>query len=171
MTAVDPAKLKEVFPNCSQDFLDNNCNPIQSSKIVPPCHDKAKGIHPVRSGKERPPRAFAVKIEYPGSFISVNHYKFAGGRYTRPEAKHWMNSLGWLLAEQYVDWSKLKLPLEVRCDACFKDGRHPDLSNLSKVILDTIQRVSGINDKYMRWQDGNITFGDYPALIITIKES
>lgn len=30
-----------------------------------------------------------VLIDYPSSVISVNHYKFAGGRFTRPEVKAW----------------------------------------------------------------------------------
>lgn len=108
-----------------------------------------------------------IKIEYPGSIISVNHYKYAGGMYTRKETREWMTELGWLLKPHHIE--DFKLPLTVRCSGRFKDKRSvPDLSNLSKVILDEIEEISGINDRDMRWQDGDITYGE-PELTIEIK--
>ncbi len=117
-------------------------------------------------------------MSYPGAIISVNHYKFSGGRFTRPEAKAWMEELGWKLKEFHIeDW---KLPLTVRCDGTFRDRRStPDLSNLSKVILDSIEDCTGINDCNMRWEDGDISYGENPSgrirmnpeLEITIKEA
>ncbi len=64
-----------------------------------------------------------------------------------------MDALGWLVKTAHLeDW---KLPLTVQCDGRFKDKRStPDLSNLSKVILDAIQDASGVNDSNMRWRDG-----------------
>lgn len=107
-----------------------------------------------------------IEMDYPSSIISANHYKYRGGIYTKPEAKAFMTELGWKIKPYHIeDW---KLPLTVRCDGVFKDKRStPDLSNLSKVILDAIEEATGINDRNMRWQDGDISFGE-PKIIITI---
>jgi len=110
-----------------------------------------------------------VSIDYPGSVISVNHYK--NGYYTKRETKEWMEALGWLVKTSHIEnW---KLPLSVTCSGKFRDARSaPDLSNLSKVVLDSLQEVSGVNDKDMRWHDGERTLGaSRPELTITIAES
>ncbi len=117
-------------------------------------------------------RSIAVEIEYIGSCLSVNHYKYQG-RFTKPETKAWMDYLGWLIKPAHIE--EWKLPLTVRCDGTFKDLRStPDLSNLSKVILDAIEECTGVNDRDMRWQDGDITYiGKWaldPMLEITIME-
>ena len=106
-----------------------------------------------------------IEIYYPGDAISVNHYKY--GHYTRREAKEWMELLGWQIKSAHIeDWS---LPLQVKCSGRFKDKRsQPDLSNLSKVILDAIQEATGVNDRDMRWQDGDVSYGE-PTLWITIQ--
>lgn len=114
-------------------------------------------------------RQETIKIDYPGSVISCNHYKFKN-RYTKPEAKRWMDELGWMIKHLHIeDW---KLPLEITCDGYFKDERSaPDLSNLSKVICDAIQEVTGQNDKDFRWHDGKRNIGNKdPYLMITIAE-
>lgn len=41
----------------------------------------------------------------------------------------------------------------------------------SKVILDSLEEASGVNDRDMRWQDGDVTYSDEPRLVITITES
>jgi len=110
-----------------------------------------------------------IAIDYIGSVLSVNHYK--NGYYTKRETKRWMEELGWAVKTFHIEnW---KLPLSVTCSGKFKDARSaPDLSNLSKVILDALQEVSGVNDKDMRWHDGERTLGaSRPELIITISES
>ena len=111
-------------------------------------------------------KSITIEIEYPGSVISCNHYKF--GYYTKREVKDWMEQLGWLIVTSHIeDW---KLPLTVRCDGRFKDKRNqPDLSNLSKVILDAIEEATDVNDRDMRWQDGDVSYGE-PTLWITIEE-
>ncbi len=111
-------------------------------------------------------KSITVEIEYPGSIISVNHYKF--GYYTKREVKDWMAELGWSIKQYHIeDW---KLPLRVTCDGRFKDKRsQPDLHNLSKVILDAIEETTGINDRDMRWRDGTVKYGE-PTLWITIEE-
>lgn len=116
----------------------------------------------------------AIRIDYPGSVISVNHYKGRrrdGGTYTKQEAKDWMQELGWLIKHLHLeDW---ELPLEIRCDGFFTSWkRSPDLSNLSKCTLDAIQETTGINDINMRWHDGDITIQkkEPPYLLLTIAE-
>jgi len=121
------------------------------------------------------PRRITVEMPYPGSVISVNHYRGRtrqGGEFVRADAQAWMDMLGWQLKMAHLeDW---KLPLSVRCDGVFKDFRSaPDLSNLSKVTLDAIQEVSGVNDKDMRWHDGEriIDNAKEPTITITINEA
>ena len=114
-----------------------------------------------------------IKIDYPGDCISVNHYlgrRRGGGYYVKQEARDWMEEFQWLLKRCHiVDY---KLPLEIICSGYFKDERSaPDLSNLSKVILDSIEEVTGINDQAFRWRDGKRIIGvKEPFLLITIKE-
>ncbi len=115
-----------------------------------------------------------VKMPYPGDVISVNHYRGRtkdGRDYVKADAQAWMDMLGWLIKQHHIeDW---KLPLHITCYGTFKDNRSaPDLSNLSKCVLDAIEEVSGVNDKDMRWHDGErvINGTDKPELIITIRE-
>ena len=121
------------------------------------------------------PRWIQVEMPYPGSVISVNHYRGRrkdGGEYVKSEAQSWMDMLGWQLKQHHIE--EWKLPLTVSCDGEFKDARSaPDLSNLSKCTLDAIQEATGVNDRDMRWSDGNrsITGTIEPKLIIKIRES
>lgn len=120
-------------------------------------------------------KSITVRMPYIGGCLSVNHYKYRtkGGIfpsiYTRKDVKDWMDMLGWLIKSQHIeDW---KLPLKVTCDGTFKDKRsQPDLSNLSKVILDAIEETTGVNDRDMRWHDGIVTIDKNPELVITIEE-
>lgn len=113
-------------------------------------------------------REVTVRMEYIGSALSVNHYKIAG-RFTRPEVKDWMAQLGWQIKTKRIKtW---KLPLVVTCSAVFKNNRRPDLHNLAKVILDAIEDATGVNDRDMRWHDGDVKFGKKPELIIEIREA
>jgi len=114
-----------------------------------------------------------IRMPYIGGVLSVNHYlgkRKGGGFYTKPEVLDWEEEFGWLLKRLHLeDW---KLPLKVTCDGVFKDERSaPDLSNLSKIILDTIQDISDVNDKNFRWKDGTRTISkEEPYLLITIEE-
>ena len=111
-------------------------------------------------------RSIKVEMDYPGAEISVNHYK--NGHYTKPEAKAWMDSLGWQIKQVHIE--EWRLPLKVCCDGRFRDkNNQPDLSNLSKVVLDAIEETTGVNDRDMRWEDGDVSYGE-PALWITITE-
>ena len=111
-----------------------------------------------------------IEMPYIGKELSVNHYKY--GYYTKRGVKNWMEELGWLVKIHHIErsWS---LPLRVKCSGIFKDKRsQPDLSNLSKVILDAIEEVTGINDRDMRWQDGRVFLRKdaNPILVIEISE-
>ncbi len=119
-----------------------------------------------------------VTIDYPGSCISVNHYlgrRKGGGYYVKQEAKNWMEEFMWLLKPLHLE--DYKLPLEVTCSGWFKDERSaPDLSNLSKIIMDSIEELTGINDKDFRWHDGQRVLMAHrkappPYLLIQVKES
>jgi Holliday junction resolvase RusA-like endonuclease len=109
-----------------------------------------------------------IKVAYPGSVISVNHYKFR--HYTRPEAKAFMEDIAWLVKRLHLEeWT---LPLTITCDGYFKSlKKRPDLSNLAKTILDAIQLGSGVNDKNFKWNDGDVFLSKEPYLLITIKEA
>ena len=117
----------------------------------------------------------SVRIDYPGADgCSVNHYlgrRAGGGYYVKPEAVAFKQELQWLLKHCHLE--DYKLPLSVTCDGFFKDERSaPDLSNLSKVIMDSIQDLIFVNDKEYRWHDGKRVIGEKnPYLIITISES
>ena len=109
-----------------------------------------------------------IEIGYPGSVISCNHYKYKGGIYTKPEAKAWMDELGWAVKELHLDdW---KLPLSVTCSGRFKNkSNQPDLSNLAKVTMDAIEEVTNLNDRDFRWHDGTVEYGEPPMLWITLR--
>ncbi len=118
-------------------------------------------------------RKESIWIEYQPN-LSVNHYlsrRRDGGYYVKPEVKDWKLEFGWLLKKLHLeDW---KLPLQVKCDATFKDERSAcDISNLSKICLDSIEEVTGINDSNFRWHDGDrkIDKNQEPHLLITISE-
>ena len=117
-----------------------------------------------------------IKIQYPNKCLSVNHYLGRhkdGGYYVLSETKVWKEEFQWLLKRCHLE--DYHLPLHVTCSGYFKDDRSaPDISNLSKVILDSISDLTGINDKYMKWKDGDRKIdkkNNPPYLIITIKEA
>ena len=104
--------------------------------------------------------------------LSVNHYlgrRKDGGYYVKGDVKIWKEELGWKIKQYHIeDW---KLPLTVKCSGRFKDKRsQPDLHNCSKVILDSIEEVTGINDRYMKWECGTNEIDLRVGLLITIGE-
>jgi hypothetical protein len=119
-------------------------------------------------------RREVIRMEYLGSCISVNHYlgrRKDGGYYVKEDTRIWKTELGWLLKKLHLeDWQP---PLEVTCSATFhSEHRACDLSNFSKIINDTIEDTTGINDKFIHWHDGTRTINpkEDPHLIITISE-
>ena len=112
-----------------------------------------------------------IEIDYPGSIISVNHYKYKGGIYTKKEAKMWMDELGWTVKQLHLDdW---KLPLTISVAGEFKDkGSCPDLHNLLKVICDSIEEITNLNDRNFKTEtsEPKITGAHHPKLFITIRD-
>lgn len=94
-------------------------------------------------------QAILIKMPYiPG--LSVNHYKFAGGKYTKPEVKDWMMEL----QASVCSLNQLRGPfsnIKVSLSGTFKDKRSsPDLHNLLKIVLDSVEKATGINDRDIR---------------------
>ena len=115
-----------------------------------------------------------IRMDYPGDCISVNHYlgrRKGGGYYVKQEATDFKEELQWLLKRCHLE--DYKLPLEVTCSGYFENERSaPDLSNLSKIIMDSIEELTGIDDSNYRWRDGTriIDKKCKPYLLISIKE-
>ena len=116
-------------------------------------------------------RDIKLEMDYIGADLSVNHYKGRrrdGGEYVKKPVAKWMEDLGWILKSSHLeDW---KLPLTVRCDIVQADKRTRDISNFSKVCLDSIEEYTGINDTNYRWVDGEIFYSEHAELILTITE-
>jgi Holliday junction resolvase RusA-like endonuclease len=125
--------------------------------------------------KRHATKQLEIQIDYPGSVISVNHYRgrgYNGQEYVKPEAKAFKEMIGWQIKSASIE--EWQLPIRVTCSGFFRDERSaPDLSNLSKTILDAIQETTGINDKYFRWSDGDrkIVKDITPYLLIVIEEA
>jgi Holliday junction resolvase RusA-like endonuclease len=121
------------------------------------------------------PRSITIGMPYPGDVISVNHYRGqrqGGGYYIKAEAQSWMDMLGWIIKPYHLE--EWRLPLRVICTGTFKDLNHcPDISNLSKCILDAIEEVTGVNDRNYLWQDNEpaIDSAKEPELVIKIEEA
>ena len=126
----------------------------------------------------RMPGRVRVCLPYTGSALSVNHCYVNIGhgrkRYKR-EVEAWMQlaclEIKSALNEAHWKPSMADTPLRVKVTGHWKDARSAcDGSNLAKVVLDTLQRTLGINDKYMLWEDGEASFGNNPAwLEITLE--
>jgi len=98
-------------------------------------------------------RWLRIPIYYPGSVISVNHYKYSGGRYTKPEARQWMDTLACFAYMELKDY-KVTMPVQIGLSARFKDNRSVcDLNNLHKLVADSLEMALGINDKHFRFHD------------------
>ena len=121
-------------------------------------------------------REVLLQINYPGDCISVNHYlgkRKGGGYYVKPETKAWKEEFQWLLKKCHLE--EFRLPLEITCSGWFKNERSaPDVHNLLKVIADSIQELTGINDKnYLMYAGERNIIGnkELPYLLITIREA
>lgn len=99
------------------------------------------------------PNGIRVEVPYPGGFISVNRYKWQGGRYTKPEAVAWRDMLATQVrlarnASGLGEWTAPTTWVYMEC--WFADRRHPDPSNLWKLALDGIAQGLGVDDKGFR---------------------
>ena len=120
-------------------------------------------------------REATVEIEYIGKELSVNHYLGRGKRggfYVKPEVVAWKAELGWTVKELVLD--EWKLPLKIIVSGEFKDKRScPDIHNLLKIICDSIEEVTNLNDRDFRTEtsEPKITGTLKPVLWIKIEES
>ena len=112
-----------------------------------------------------------ISMPYIGKSLSCNHWKYKGGLYTRKETKQWMDALGWQLKPHHVeDWRQ---PITVRIDGVFKNLRScPDLHNIGKPVYDSIEEVTGLNDRNYKTETGEplIRHDEEPTILITIRE-
>jgi len=117
-----------------------------------------------------------ITMPYIGRALSVNYYKITGkgGRHTnktRPETEDWMFQLGDRVREHPEYPELFGVPVIVELNGRFVDRTStPDLHNLGKVIMDALEPVLGINDKYLEFRSGKFELGCIPPeLIISIK--
>ena len=121
---------------------------------------------------EQTPNGYDFSIAMPYlPELSVNRYKHFGTPFTKKIVRDWMETLGDLLmvlgGQLGIYWPEYKIT--VRIDGTFKDNRStPDLSNLMKITADSIQKATGINDKFYATETGTPEIGE-PKLIITVK--
>ena len=90
-----------------------------------------------------------IIIQYPGAIISENHYLGRNGvhTYVKSEARDWQNELIYRINAYRIDW---KGPLKVHVSGVFKNNREVcDLHNL-KILFDSIQIATGVNDRYFQ---------------------
>lgn len=108
---------------------------------------------------------YEVVMAYVGGILSENSYK-RQTRQTRPFVRLWMKELAKKVRE-------LEIPqcdgYEVGVFGKFTDERRPDISNLFKIISDSIEDGLGVNDKHFRMVDMGYRLGyTDPELVITI---
>lgn len=84
-----------------------------------------------------------------------------------PEVDEWMDNLA-EKASEIKD--EVTVPLTVKVLGQFRDGRHPDLHNLHKIIGDGLEKGLNINDKDMLIRDEGVEEGHtFPGLDITLE--
>ena len=118
--------------------------------------------------------AITIEMEYLGGILSVNRFKYQG-RYTRPETKKWMAELA-LSIKMTCNYAEVRFkpPVKVRIGGIFRDRRStPDLHNLAKPILDSIEQAIEINDKDFLLETGEpmVDKAQDPHLTITISQA
>lgn len=115
-----------------------------------------------------------IKVPYPGSCLSVNHYKYyrSGLRRTKTETRHWMEQFIALIQPKLLIHTKEFESATITLEGYFKDKRSPDLANLHKVIGDALQEAICLNDKYFDFVDKGCQFGcvkPFLSMVIMIK--
>lgn len=144
-------EVKKKFPGISDDVL-------RASNLIPqaPSKGKTKSL-PVQSSKDTDKqivgqnrRFTTIKMPYIGSVITENHYLGRNGNrtYVKPEAREWQSDLIATIKRCGItDW---KLPLKIILTGYFKNNREtPDLHNM-KILFDSIQEATGLNDRYFQ---------------------
>ena len=176
--------MKAAYPNASRDFLRAN-NPsglepqskserVKAKKVSKSSLLKESGSYSLSLEREGRKKTVTIKIDYPGSCITVNHYlgrTRTGNLYVKKEAQEWADELTALLIQSPARY--LKAPIKVNISGVFKNARQtPDIHNLLKLICDTIQRYTGINDREYKTETEIPVIDKFqqPHLVITIEE-
>ena len=111
-----------------------------------------------------------VTAPYIGACLSVNHYKYRGGKRTRNETLQWMQELA-CAVRPYSTLFHTNRAVRIVLWGHFRDNRRPDLANLYKVIGDALQDGLGVNDKLFQFEDGGIIIGaTAPQLKLDIEQ-
>lgn len=109
---------------------------------------------------------YEVVMAYIGGILSDNAYK-QQTRQTRPYVKLWKRGLASRVRELEIAECET---YEIGVFGRFTDERRPDISNLFKIISDSIEDGLGVNDKHFRMVDKGYKLGyTDPELVITIK--
>ena len=111
-----------------------------------------------------------IPMPYIGSCLSVNHYK-VGKYYTRRETAEWMLALQ-AQARYHLRNSVVKFPPIIHLSGIFKNLNNcPDMSNLTKVVFDSLELVFKTNDRDYKLIDEGYTIDKSkdPMLVIGIE--
>lgn len=172
----------EELPEYLRNYQDKvNQKPICNAVIAKSDRVKAKEVLTTRSsgdsalktqGVVLEKRHTTIKMPYPGCVITENHYLGRNGKasYIKPGAKEWAQDLIFLINRCGIkDW---KLPLKITVSGVFKNDRERcDLHNL-KILYDSIQKATGLNDKDYHTETipGTIDKTVEPFILIKIEE-
>lgn len=109
---------------------------------------------------------YSITIPYIGGILSDNSYKFQNKK-TKPPVAIWKKEL----ANKVEECSIPEFPFyRIYLTGYFTDERHPDLSNLHKVIGDSLKTVLPKDDKHYRYTDLKVELGTWdPYLLIKIE--
>lgn len=182
----DLDELKRIFPDISEDVLmKNNLIPqkvvmSKPEKTTPKPQNgvKVKSL-PIQSSKDtskpavgQNKRSEVITMDYPGCYISEDHCYNRNGRNTfmKPEAREWQEEL--ILKLKQTGIPDFKSPISVTLSGIFKnEKRSIDIHNL-KIIYDSIQKVTGINDRgfITHTYPGSVLSNCDPFILIKIEE-
>ncbi len=100
-------------------------------------------------------KEYKILMLYIGGILSDNNYKFRS-RGTRPFTKMWMCEL-----EDKVRVADIPQVGHyiITINGFFTDERRPDISNLHKIIGDSIKKGLSVDDKYFSYKDGEVKLG------------
>jgi hypothetical protein len=115
-------------------------------------------------------QTYQIKIPYIGGVLSDNSYKFLN-KATKPIVTIWKRELAQKAEALNVPKAE---SYEIRLFGRFTDERRPDLSNLHKVIGDSLKKTHqwlglGVDDKLFRFVDEGYDLGVMESeLVITV---
>lgn len=130
------------------DTSNNIPQPPSKGKVKSLPIQSSKDTHKPNVGQNR--RFTTIKMPYIGSVITENHYLGRNGNrtYVKPEAREWQSDF--IATIKRCGITGWKLPLKIILTGYFKNNREtPDLHNM-KILFDSIQEATGLNDRYFQ---------------------